>query len=280
MFPLLRTELFHIIRRPMARVLLLILAALVVVLYVLLWSAVKQAPESIKASDIADLTRMIELNSVPSRGITLVQEIATLLAVVIGASAIATEFGWGTIRTILPRASSRGAFLSAKLLTLLAYVVVLVVVGFAFAVISSLFVAAIGNLSTAVSGDYTVRALEAMVKAVYVSLPYMAVAFAVALWARSSGAGIGVGLGLYFLDGIITSLVGLAGGPFKHVGDVLPQANVRAIMRTLDPTASTGAQSLPDPWQAAAVLAAYIVVCLAAAYWLFRRRDITVGSAG
>jgi len=53
-------------------------------------------------------------------------------------------------------------------------------------------------------------------------------------------------------------------------------AGMRANASGLATRSTTGNESLPNIWQAAAVLAAYTVVFVALAYWRFRTRDVTM----
>src|SRR5262245_57057748 len=110
MLPLLRSELFRFSRRAMPRIMLLILGRIVVGLYLLLWSVTQTRPEGTSAGDLESLRDGLRLHSVREFGLGLTQQIGTILTVIAGATAISNEFGWGTIRTMLPRASSRIAF--------------------------------------------------------------------------------------------------------------------------------------------------------------------------
>src|SRR6266536_5537930 len=137
MLPLLPSELFRFSRRAMPRIMLLILAGIIVGLYLLLWSVTRTQLEGTNARDIESLRDSLRLHSVRECGLGLTQQIGTILAVIAGATAISNEFGWGTIRTMLPRASSRFAFLSAKLLALLLFVLLMSVFGLVVSLVAS-----------------------------------------------------------------------------------------------------------------------------------------------
>ncbi|HEV2127663.1 MAG TPA: hypothetical protein VGR22_03480 [Thermomicrobiales bacterium] len=105
-------------------------------------------------------------------------------------------------------------------------------------------------------------------------LPYLALAFMVALLTRSSAAGISVATAILFLEGQILSLVAAAGGVLERLPELFLSRNVEALMSV---NTDGGRANMPDVWQAATVLLLYTVAFLAVAFWQFRRRDVTVG---
>jgi ABC-type transport system involved in multi-copper enzyme maturation permease subunit len=114
-----------------------------------------------------------------------------------------------------------------------------------------------------------------IVRTWFTSLPYLALAFMVALLAKSSAAGISVGAAVLFLEGQILTLVGAIGGAFERIPEAFPSRNVEAILALNG--GGEPARDLPGPWQATAVLLAYAVLFVAIAVWRFTRRDVTVG---
>jgi ABC-2 type transport system permease protein len=232
---------------------------------------------------MANLKDGLRLDAVPAMGLTLVEEFATFLVVILAASLIASEFSGGTIRTMLPRATSRRAFLTAKLAVLLAFTTLLVIVGFIVALGASAVVTGIGGLNATVGSDFVLRSIASTGRTVYVILPFLSLALLLGLWFRSTGMGIGLTLGVYFADSILSSLLAATGGTLNQMRDLLPLVNAQSIMRTNGTVAvgnAAGNTSLPDPWQAAAVLALYTAGFLILAYWHFCSRDITVGQIG
>src|SRR5712691_7942904 len=51
-------------------------------------------------------------------GVQIVSGIGSVMLIVFAASHVGTEFGWGTLRTLLAHGGGRGAFLVAKALSL------------------------------------------------------------------------------------------------------------------------------------------------------------------
>jgi ABC-2 type transport system permease protein len=280
---LLRSEIFRLSGRGMPRILLLILVAGIVGLYLLLWVAVQateQQPNGTTAN-VDELRNSLRVVAVRDTGLTMVAQVGSVLVVILAASIIATEFGWGTIRTIVPRSPGRGAFLTAKLITVALFLVLVVVLGWLAALLGSAIVTAIGNLDTGMGNQFLGRTLASIGRTAYTIVPYAALSFALALLARSTAAGVGIGLAVLFLEGLITSLISGAGGPLERVPWFLLSANVQAVIapnaEDIPGTVTrTTVTDLPNIWQAAAVLAAYTAVFVGVAYWRFRARDIQV----
>ncbi|MEA2583921.1 MAG: type transport system permease protein [Thermomicrobiales bacterium] len=279
MLPLLHSELFRLARRWMPRVLLAILFAIVGVLYLLFWTVMQTGSET--SSDIQDLRENLRLAAVRDTGLSLVFQVGAVDVIILTSSLIGAEFGWGTIRTLLPRARSREALLAAKTVTALLFVVVTVVTGTVVAFGASAFVTAVEDLPRGLGPDGVVRTLAAIGRTIYAMVPYAALALMITTWTRSVAAGIGVGLSVLFLEGLILSILGAAGDVFDRVPGALISRNVQTLLNAngagLDQRFSGGDGDLPPQWRAALVLGLYSAVFVAIAFQRFRSRDITAG---
>jgi ABC-type transport system involved in multi-copper enzyme maturation permease subunit len=151
MLPLLRSEIFRLRRRAMPRILIGIMALIIIALYLLFWSLIRTSPEGMQPEDLERFSDSLSFGAVRETGMSLVQSVGTVMAVILGATLISSEFGWGTIRTILPRASGRAAFITAKLIALALFVLLLAVVGFVVAVAGSTIVTLLENLAGSLS---------------------------------------------------------------------------------------------------------------------------------
>lgn len=278
MIPLLKSELFRLAKRPMPWIMLLIAAAAQLLLYGALWAVIETQSNGGDNSDLRDSLRIAQ---VPEFGLGLAVTIATILAVILASSSIGAEFGWGTIRSLLPRSTSRIALITAKLITIALYIVVLVAFGFLISLGASALVTAAADLNDNLGDGYASYAIASVGRAMYTIMPYAALSFMVALWSRSNAAGISVGLAVYLLEDLVLALIGLAGDSVDWLPDVLLSDNVSAILALNegnDPTFGGGFnQDLPDPWQAAGVLGLWTVLFLVVALVIFRRRDVTSG---
>ena len=101
--PLLRAEIFKLSHRTMPKILLLILALGVVGLYGLLLLTLQA--EGVSDQDLADLRDSLRVEEARDTGLGLVQTVGTVLVVILAVSTISSEYSWGTIRVLLPRAA-------------------------------------------------------------------------------------------------------------------------------------------------------------------------------
>ncbi|MGH2561076.1 MAG: ABC transporter permease [Thermomicrobiales bacterium] len=277
MTPLLHSELFRLVRRWMPRFLLAIVILGVGALYAIFWAVVRTQ----SGDDIEDLRQHIRLASVRDTGLTLVWLFGTTIVVILTASLIGTEFGWGTIRTLLPRARGRSSLLTAKLLTAVLFTAVVIVVGTFVALSASATATVLEDLSGGLGPGGGVKLIESIGRTFFAMLPYLALTFFITVWTRSVAAGVGIGVSAIFLEGAILALLGLAGDTFDRVPGALISRNVDALLAAnstgLDSPFAGTTDPLPPVWQATAVLTAYTIAFLALSYYLCRRRDITVG---
>lgn len=279
MFPLLRSELFRLERRWMPRILLVILIAIVAVLYLLFWTVVRTGAEN--SSDVQDLRDNLRLAAVRDMGLSLVFQVGAVDVIILTSSLIGAEFGWGTIRALMPRARSREALLAAKALTTLLFVIATVVIGTGIAFGASAVVTALEDLPGGLGNDGLVRTLIAVGRTIYVMVPYAAFAFMITTWTRSVAAGIGVGLSVLFLESLILAILGAAGDVFDRVPGALISRNVQTLLHAncegLGSCFGGGGDAYPSQGRAALVLAVYSIGFVAVAFQRFRSRDITTG---
>jgi ABC-type transport system involved in multi-copper enzyme maturation permease subunit len=224
---------------------------------------------------------MIAPDRVAQFGVSIVGGLGSVMLIVFAASHVGTEFGWGTFRTLLAHGASRSGFLVSKAASLLLYVILFMIVGTVAAIGASYTVSAVAGIPVGAGVDVPEVARVAT-KISYTFLPYMALALAIAVWSKSAGAGIASGLVVYFAESIVAGILVSLNKDYAQIVNWGLSRNASALTRTVsgqggptsqDPTAST----LPDPTQAAIVLAIYMVIFLALAYWRLRSRDVTVG---
>jgi len=275
---------------PWIMLVLVVVAAFAI--YFLIWASTQAQIELIRSGQapqqggptIAQLQETL-LIVTPARvqdfGVSVVAGFGSVMLIVFAASHVGTEFGWGTFRTLLAHGASRDGFLASKAVSLVLYAVVFMIVGTAAAIAGSYAVSSVAGLSVGTGVDLAEVARVAA-KSGYTFLPYMALALAIAVWAKSAGAGIAAGLVVYFAEGLVATLLVSLNRDYAQIVNWGLSRNASALTRTAsgqggpatqDPTAST----LPDPTQAAIVLAVYTVIFLALAYWRLRSRDVTVG---
>ena len=288
MLRLLRSETYRLRRRWMPWVMLLLIILAGVGLYLLLYAAAQASLQAERSGAVPpqpgteeamnDLLRQMRPANVQGFGVSIVSGIGSVMMIVFAASHVGTEFGWGTLRTLLAHGAGRASFLGAKLLSIAGFGVLFIFVGVVAATVGSYIATTIAAGDT--SGLDVGAITQSAAKAYYTFLPYIALAALIAVWSRSAGAGIAAGLVLYFTEGLIAGLVVQLNREYANIVNYGLSRNVTALTR--DPTASGPTQdpsaiALPDQGQAALVLAIYTIVFVALAFWRLRTRDVTLG---
>lgn len=264
----LQSELFRLVRRPLTRSLFLLPAMCVAALYLVIWLMTRSQPG--RAG-----TESLRIDAVPDTGMFLVFQFGTVSVVIQAASSIGSEFSWETILAILPHTSTRSAFLSAKLLSLAMFAIAVDMLGFLSSLGASTLVTSQAGLDYRIDSGFVCRSVASLGRTTFVMLPYLALAFLAALWAKSTGMGIGTAMAVLSLEGPIDSILGTANiQPARFLlGDnahALLSANAGSGV-----TFSTGAETFNNPWQAAGVLSVYILLFGMLAYWRFSSVDTT-----
>jgi ABC-2 type transport system permease protein len=285
---LLRSEIYRLRRRWMPWVVLLIIVLAGVGIYLLVYVAAQAQLQAIRSGAIPsqpgaeqamnETLRELRPDRVQGFGVQIVSGFGSVMLIVFGASHVGTEFGWGTLRTLLAHGAGRGAFLGAKVLSLALYAALFVFVGVVAAIVGSFVVAAIAGADA--SGLDLGAIANAAARAYYTFLPYMALALVIAVWSRSAGAGIAAGLVVYFAEGLVAQLLVSLNRDYATIVNYGLSRNVGALIRGAAGTTTLpdpSAVALPDQGQAAIVLAVYTAVFVVLAYWRLRSRDVTIG---
>lgn len=200
-------------------------------------------------------------NSVPGLGMFLV--------IVLAASVIGNEYGWGTVRQSIARGTSRLSYYAAKLSTsaigAAAGVLLAVLAGFIATIITSLLVEGSIVWEGFAAWFFTSLGCSFLVIAVYLA---MATFFAVVL--RSAMAGMAVAAAWFIGESIVLALVSMSTGWLADTSVYFISYNTSQLLSI--GWAEGFAGSL---WKPVLVLTGYIVVFIAGAYRVFRRQDLT-----
>jgi ABC-2 type transport system permease protein len=285
MMPLIATEFFKLRKRMMTWVVATILVGLVVLLYSVLWNAsgrVTHFGEGDKFTGL-DLRQALFLPGAVPYGLQVVGSFGAILAIILAAGSIGSEYAWGTVRLMATVSSGRMKLILAKLVvvfgltaagTLLAIIAALV---YSFIIALYYGEASSSFLTASFIGDQT----GAYGRTLLVLMPYVTLAFAVAVLGRSTLAGVGTGMGVAFAEPLINGLLGAAGSPWSNIPHyllntnrqiVLLQNNVPAVLPRLG--GGGGDSPVHSALVAGLILAAYSVAFVSIALVLYRRRDI------
>lgn len=215
----------------------------------------------------------------------LSQFLGALLLGILAASMAGTEYGWGTVRQALVRGQPRSQYLTIKLLAIVILGIGGFLLMFGAGVLFSIIVTRIEGLPITIGEDRDAGDVTLMVvRTAYSMLPYVLLAFTLAVIGRSTTLGV-VGVVLFmFLEAIVHAILTGIGGTAADARAFFIAHNVMALLAfnrlgpfeyfSLAPRGSPFAFELPDAGVAALVLAIYCGIFLAVTYWVFLRRDL------
>jgi ABC-2 type transport system permease protein len=275
MTTLLRMELLKLLKRPMTWVLAILLHGGIGFIMVVTILELRGAPPD----EYERILQSLSLMRILPGTTEFVAIFGAIMLAILTASAIGSEYGWGTLRPLLATGIPRGRFLAAKLLALalvaVAFVVGPLAMNAALAVPVALAndrpvlpvtvdAAWIGDLAAMIGRTYLVVAASALV------------AFLVGLLGRSQAAGIGTALGIMLGEQIVAALILSLNPPWgRAVVNLFPGLSIQALVGTYNDFGPT----VPEPdvlaeGRALLTLGLYCVAYVAIAYLVFRRRDI------
>ena len=217
-----------------------------------------------------------------ANGLGVAHSIGVIFVMILGASTMGVEYGWGTLRTALAGSPGRWQFLGAKGLSLILLSGAGLVVASLTVVVGSLLAAAlvlddVGGLTGA--GEWSTVGVM-FGKAIYGLTPYAILALFVTVLTSSSSMGIAISLAYYFVELIIVQVMSGLFDWFSNVSEFLLGPNIAAWMTepgvvTTGGSSGLAGTSVPSGMLHAFVtLLVYMVVLGGAATLLFLRRDV------
>ena len=195
--------------------------------------------------------------------------IGPILIMILAASIVGSEYGFGTLRTVLAGGIGRWRFLIAKLLLLLRLSSNALIVIALVALVSSLAIALISTDESggiADSGKWS-EVVLIFLKTVYGLLPFIALGAFVTVLTTSRGVGIALSVGYFIMESILATLLRLN----DTLADVADYLLVQAFLSwTTIPTELDSSQTLG----VFVAILGYTLVLVAATAWVIDRRDI------
>lgn len=273
-------ELLKLIKRPAVWILGAALTALVVVFGYLL-SAVSAGvgasspPPGIDEATAAAIVRSLLPENVLVNVLLLFSSLGGAVALILGAMVFGSEFGWGTIKSVLTRrGQTRLGFLGGKLLALASVLAVLTVVLLGIGAASSYAIASIEEAPIKWPSVYEfARGAGA---GWLVLCAWAALGSALATLFR--GSGLAIGIGLVYVLALETVLLSLPGRSelMQNATKVLLGKNSADLANAFgDLPAGLLPANPVEPGTAVAALALYLLVAAGATVLLVTQRDIT-----
>jgi ABC-2 type transport system permease protein len=203
--------------------------------------------------------------------------IGIILVVILTASVMGAEYGWGTVRSVLSKGTGRWQYLASKVLLLWLLVggALLIMVGVTAA--DSLIAQAMAG-GAPEGASVSARWIDVPVafgKVWFGLLPYIALTAFVTVLSSSMAAGMAASLVFYPVDAGVTYALLSKFESFEAVAVCLPWYNGCAW--TLGPgSIEAGGRVIayPSGLQAFLVLTVYILVLTGLAIWVFQRKDV------
>ena len=213
-----------------------------------------------------------------------------LLIMILSASMLGSEYGWGTLRMALLRGTGRWQLLSAKLMLCVVVgaggIVVIALVNILSSIIIgiippdegvSLMVLNEGEMWRFVLSE----AAKFFGKAVYATVPYICLGAFFVVLTRSTAQGISLSIVGYIAEAMVVPPLLAISERLDGVREGLLSSNVREWMSFGQTEAEAALQGTrhPDTTQAFFVILGYSVALVMVSLWLFQRRDVS-GSRG
>lgn len=271
MVPLLQSELFRLRKRPQSIVLILITVLVTGGIYAAFYIASRTVSDEREAASIA---RDLALPNVFEIGMQVSGMFVSIMLIVMASGLIGNEYSWNTLRPLVARSRTRGSLLTAKWITVGLYTVLLFLVAlFSSAIFSAITSSMAGEfvgLSSGLLRDW----VYAFGRVLAANMPYIAIAFSLALLTRSNAVGISVGIALGLLEPALWGLLGLLSDRFdtiREFGVEFHSARLQRMNHALDDASGR------EAWVSAGVLGLYTVVFVVLSYVVFIRRDVTSG---
>jgi ABC-2 type transport system permease protein len=200
---------------------------------------------------------------------------AGALALTLGAISVGSEYGWGTLKTVLTQRPRRLSVYTGELFALCIAVFVIVIATFALGALSSTVIAL--SQSEAMDWPSTAELAQGIASGWLILMTWCLLGVMLAFVFR--GMALPIGLGVVWILGIENLIVNVAAALLDFADTLqkaLPGVNAGSLVSALGGGNDTpGVNSVVDGTQATLVLIAYAVAFSLIAGFALQRRDVT-----
>jgi ABC-2 type transport system permease protein len=291
---LLKAEWIKLAHRPMTNILLLIFLLMTTLILALYFVVVGLALGSFGLQvnlfnpvQIEQYRLQLSFPGIFGAILGQVNGIGGICAIIITAGAIGSEYNWGTLRAQLARQPNRAMYLTAKLIAIMLLLLIAILLAQALGVVLALvFGGLLGSIGSVSAGDLLNLPI-AILRSLYVLLPYVLFTAACSIFGRSVLAGTAGGMIFLTTDLVLGGLSFLpnTGGMLAFIYNLLVQQNINSLVVSnaysfgLDPSIALSRfldlAILPSQLQAVIVIAVYCLSFGSTAYYWFLKRDLT-----
>ncbi|HEX5505855.1 MAG TPA: ABC transporter permease [Thermomicrobiales bacterium] len=272
---LLRMELLKLVKRPMTWILLILLLGGIGFGDVVGFLQINRVSANVRASILDNLT----LPGTLTQTSQFIYFFGSIMLAILAASAIGSEYSWGTLRPMLATGVPRLRFLAAKLVALAIVAVAFDVLPLIMNAILAVPVGLLANVPV-FTGTFDagwVGDLLALAGRTYLMiLVAILIAFLVSLLGRSQAIGVGAALGLLIGELIVSqALMALGLTWATTLVNIFPNRNSQSLLayNVFGPVDRTG--GVLGQAHSLITLAVYCLLCVVIALAVFRRRDIS-----
>jgi ABC-type transport system involved in multi-copper enzyme maturation permease subunit len=202
-----------------------------------------------------------------------VSNLGPLLVIVLVASAVGSEYRWGTLRQTLTKGTGRARYLGSKLSGIAIMVLIGILIALLAAFITSLITTAMlgeGFNWEFLSADYAGYLFASLGRLLLTLGVFFTFTALIATWLRSVTAGMSLGIVYFFADTIIYHLFSASTGWLSDVAPYTVTYNMNQFFQLY-----TYGVADPNPWlKPTLILLGYCLVFLAVNFYVFRRQDI------
>lgn len=202
------------------------------------------------------------------------------LALVLGALAVGSEYGWGTFKLVLAQRPGRSSYFSGKLLSLGVVMAFLTLLAFAVGALCSYVIATLQ--SGAVDWPLPGEILRAVGAGWLILATFAAMGAFLATLLRGSALAIGLGLVYLLVVEDLLSVAAIGSETVDAATKVLPGSNALDLVASFTGSRLGAAAAATPPGlesvsavQAALVLGAYLAAFAGLSTLLFGRRDLS-----
>jgi ABC-2 type transport system permease protein len=279
-----RGEAIKMRHRPAVYVLgLLMLAILVLLTYLLSWVILSHPPPGTRMPQgvtAAELKHAFYPTNMVRQSLSNASVLGGALALILGVLAVGSEYGWGTLKTLLTQRPARLQVFLAKVIVVAFTLAVFAISNMAAAAGVSFLLALADRQSTTFPEPSQLVAGLAATWLIWNW--YAAFGALLAYWFKQSALAIGIGLAyVLVIESLVFGVLGQAGagGPGSLVQTVekfFPGPNASALVQSFGSATPTQvARPIVGATQASVVLCVYLVSALVAAAAMLRGRDVT-----
>jgi len=276
-------ESLKMLRRPAVYVLAaILLAILVLISYLLGWVFLSHPPPGTRFPEglnPAELKRAFYPVNLVRQALSNASVLGGVLALILGVLTVGSEYGWGTLKTILTQRPARLEIFLAKTVVVAGTLAVFAVLNLAAAAVLSVLLGLVDQQP--LTFPNAVQVIAGLGTTWLIWNWYAAFGGLLAYWFRQSALAIGIGLAyLLVVESLVFGVLNSIGGTFlQTVEKFFPGPNAMALILSFGSATPAVAQSatrpIVDPWQATMVLALYLLAALVASAILLRSRDVT-----